>query len=101
MQQALHQAGFTVDLAHDYIHLENLWQQHRHEIVLLEVAYPHSVDPAVHTALRLKQQDSRQFIAYLADPSLSNSGLAGDAVFPRDARHLPEALRQHLEALPR
>lgn len=101
MKQSLHEAGFTVDLAYDYIHLESLWQQHHHEIVLIEVAYHHSIEPAVHTALRLKQQDASQFVGYLADAVLANSGLTGDAVFPRDARHLPEALRHHLPALPR
>lgn len=100
MHQALHQAGFTVDLAYDYIHLENLWQQRHHEVVLVEVAYPHSVEPAIHTAQRIKQQDGRQFIAYLADAALHNE-LTGDAIFFRDARSLPGALRECLEASPR
>jgi hypothetical protein len=92
--QALLQAGFAVDLATGYEQIEELWKAQRHDVVLIEVSYAMSVDRAVQLALRLKQQDARQFVGYLADPILHTSGLAGDALFPRDSRRLPEALRQ-------
>jgi hypothetical protein len=92
--RALVNAGFDVDLASGYEHVEELWQQHRHDVVLIEVSYAVSVDSAVQLALRLKQRDSRQFVGYLADPILHTSGLAGDALFPRDSRRLPDALRR-------
>ena len=94
VHRALVSAGFEVDLACGYDHVEELWRQQRHDVVLIEVAYAVSVDRAVDLALRLKQQDSRQFVGYLADPILHSSGLAGDALFPRDSRRLPEALRR-------
>ncbi len=99
-KEALIQAGFHVDVASGYDHAEQLWNQERHDVVLIEVSYAISVDPAVQLAMRLKQQDRRQFVGYLADPILHTSGLAGDALFPRDARRLPEALRRHLQTSP-
>jgi hypothetical protein len=92
--EALAKAGFSVDLASGYDNLEELWQKQRHDVVLLEVSYAVSVDRAVELALRLKRQDSRQFVGYLADPILQTSGLAGDALFPRDCKRLADALRR-------
>jgi hypothetical protein len=87
--------GFRVHFAPGYAQIEPLWQQHRHDVVLLEVSNPQSVETAVDIALRLKRRDARQFVGYLADPVLHTSGLAGDAIFPRSPHHLPQALRDH------
>lgn len=96
LRNSLLKAGFYVDLASDYRHLEMLWQQLRHEVVLLEVTYPDSIESATEAALRIKGQDTQQFIGYLADAGLQMSGLTGDAIFSRDARKLPNALREAL-----
>jgi CheY-like chemotaxis protein len=96
LRNALLRAGFYVDLASDYDHLELLWQQLRYDFVLLEVTQPTSIEPATEAALSIKRQDTRQFIGYLADAGLQMSGLTGDAIFSRDARKLPGALRQVL-----
>ncbi len=96
-QEALVQAGFRVDVASGYEQAEQLWNRDRHDVVLIEVSYAISVDPAVQLALRLKRQDRRQFVGYLADPILHTSGLAGDALFSRDSRRLAAALRRHLQ----
>lgn len=95
LHQALAQAGFRVQLAAGYQELEDLWQQQRHPMILLEVSGPQAVEPAIHTALRLKYQDPRQFVGYIADPVLHTSGLAGDAIFPRTSDKLARALRRH------
>lgn len=92
-------AGFDVDTANDYIDLETLWRQSRHEIVLLEVSHPHSVESAIESALRIKRQYAQQFIAYLADATLHMSGLAGDAILSRDANQLPHELRQAISEM--
>ncbi len=97
VQEALIQAGFLVDVARGYEQAEQLWNRDRHDVVLIEVSYAISVDPAVQLALRLKRQDRRQFVGYLADPILHTSGLAGDALFSRDSRRLAAALRRHLQ----
>ncbi|MGH9586216.1 MAG: hypothetical protein ACRD3F_04655 [Acidobacteriaceae bacterium] len=99
LQQALSQAGFRVELAAGYHELEDLWEQQRHSMVLLEVSGPQAVEAAIHTALRLKYQDPRQFVGYIADPLLQTSGLAGDAIFPRGSDKLTRALRRHLTQL--
>jgi CheY-like chemotaxis protein len=91
----LQQEGFRVHFAPGYAEIEPLWQQHQHEVVLLEVSSLHSVESAVDIALRLKRRDANQFVGYLADPLLHTSGLAGDAIFPRATRHLPQALRDY------
>lgn len=96
LRNALLRAGFNVDLASDYTHLEMLWGQLRHDVVLLEVSYPASIEPATEAALRIKRQDAQQFIGYLADTSLQMNGLTGDAIFSRDAHKLPRALRAAL-----
>jgi hypothetical protein len=94
VQLALSQAGIQAEIASGYNQIENLWQRHRHEIVLVEVSTSHSVEAAVSIATRIKRHDARQFVGYLADPILRNHGLTGDGVFPRDSRHLPAALRE-------
>jgi len=95
LRQALAGEGFCVELAAGYHELEDLWQQHRHPMVLLEVSGPQAVEPAVHTALRLKYQDPQQFVGYIADPVLQASGLAGDGIFPRASDKLTRALKRH------
>ena len=64
-------------------------------MVLLEVTGEHAVEAAVAAALRVKRANASQFVGYLADASLETSGLAGDAVFPRSAARVEEALRRH------
>lgn len=100
VSNALLKAGFKVDTANDYIDLETLWRQSRHEVVLLEVSHPNSVEPAVASALRIKRQHAQQFIAYLADADLHMSGLAGDAIFSRNTKQLPQALREAISERP-
>lgn len=95
LHDALVDQGFPVQLAPGYLELENLWQQQRHPMVLLEVSGPQAVEAAVRTALRLKYQDRQQFVGYIADPTLQTSGLAGDAIFPRGSYRLTRALRRH------
>lgn len=95
LHQALAEEGFRVQFAVGYPELEDLWQQYRHPMVLLEVSGAHAVEPAVHTALRLKYQDPQQFVGYIADPVLQTSGLAGDAIFPRASDKLARALKKH------
>jgi CheY-like chemotaxis protein len=98
VSNALLKAGFNVETANDYTHLETLWRQSRHDVVLLEISRPDSVESATRLALRIKQQDPQQFIGYLADVSLQMSGLTGDAILSRDTAKLPQALRAALEA---
>lgn len=100
LRNSLLRAGFYVDLASDYRHLEMLWQQLHHDVVLLEVTYPDSVESATEAALRIKSQDAQQFIGYLADAALQVCGLTGDAIFSRDAQRLPRALREVLDEQP-
>lgn len=92
LRNALLKAGFHVETANDYNHLETLWQQLRHDIVLLEVSHPDSVESATESALRIKREDAQQFVAYLADANLRMSGLTGDAILSRDTARLPQAL---------
>ena len=100
IRNALLKAGFHVETANDYNHLETLWQQVRHDIVLFEVSHPDSVEPATESALRIKRQNAQQFIAYLADGDLRMSGLTGDAILSRDTNRLPQALREALDEKP-
>lgn len=95
LHHALVNHGFRVRFASSYDELESLWQQQRHPVVLLEVSSEDGVEAAVDTAMQLKRNDPGQFVAYLADPPLRSSGLAGDAIFPRAADQLANALRQH------
>lgn len=87
-------AGFRVDMAEGYEHLEEFWQQGRHEIVLLEISRRESLNRAIDLGIRLKQRDARQFIGYLADPAAHGSGLEGAIIFPRDSHRLPSELRR-------
>lgn len=95
LQRKLLEEGFAVQLAAGYHALEVLWQEYRHPVILLEVSNAHSVDAAVNAAMAIKRHDSSQFVGYLADPILRTSGLAGDAIFPRNLHRLPAALRMH------
>ena len=95
LRRKLNDEGFAVHLAPGYQALEIIWQQHRHPVILLDVANVQSVDAAVEAAITIKRRDSAQFVGYLADPILRTSGLAGDAIFPRNLHQLPEALRTH------
>jgi hypothetical protein len=95
--RSLEQEGLSVHLAPGYRELEPLSQEHGAAIVLLEVSHEQSVEAAVDLALRVKRRNSRRFVGYLADPILYTSGLAGDAIFPRDARQLSEALRDYFK----
>lgn len=99
LRNALLRAGFKVDVASDYSHLDLLWQELHPEIVLIEVSDIGAVEAATQAALRIKHCDSQQFVAYLADAQLQMSGLTGDAIFPRDAARLPRILRETLEVL--
>jgi len=95
LQRALRQQRFAVVLAPEYRDLESLAQSHHNAIVLLEVSRHQSVEAAVETAMRIKRSNASRFVGYLADRLLHNSGLAGDGIFPRNAQHLTEALRNH------
>lgn len=95
LHRALRDEGFDVQFAAPYHELEPMWRELRPPMVLLEVSGPHSVEAAVHAALRLKRLDPLQFIGYVADPALHTSGLAGDAIFPRTSDQLADALRRH------
>jgi len=97
VSNALLKAGFNVETANDYTHLETLWQQLRHDIILFEVSHPDSVESATESALRIKRQNAQQFIAYLADGNLQMSGLTGDAILSRDTNRLAHALREALD----
>ena len=96
LHQALREAGFHVDFAGDYAHLDTHLHRRPFDMVLLEVTGAHAVEPAVATALRVKRANAEQFVGYLADSTLDSSGLAGDGIFPRSAGKLPEALRSFL-----
>ncbi len=96
MYRALEQRGFKVEYAGDYGQVDALLAQRGYDVVLLEVTGEHAVEPAVEAALRVKRRNTEQFVGYLADASLETSGLAGDAVFPRNAARLPADLRRYL-----
>jgi hypothetical protein len=93
MRTLIENAGFPVRMADGYSSVELLLSRYSHEVVLLDVSTAEAVEAAVRTALQLKRLNSGQFVGYLADPILSASGLAGDAVFPRSPGKLPGALR--------
>lgn len=96
MHRALEEHGFTVQYAGPYAQVDSLLNQRQFDVVLLEVTGEQAVEPAVAAALRVKRGNARQFVGYLADAALDNSGLAGDAVFPRNAARLPEVLRRYM-----
>ncbi|HUB18109.1 MAG TPA: hypothetical protein VL990_05705 [Acidobacteriaceae bacterium] len=96
MHRALEEHGLAVEYAGEYARVDLLLRQRQFDVVLLEVTGEHAVEPAVAAALRVKRGNARQFVGYLADPSLGTAGLAGDAVFPRNASRVPEALRRFM-----
>jgi PleD family two-component response regulator len=98
VRKALEDAGFRVQFAGDYSRLEDAMDENRYDLILLEVSSEHAVEPAVEAALRVKRADAAQFVGYLADASLSTSGLGGDGIFPRTASKLPGVLRSRLAA---
>ena len=91
-------AGFRVSFAGGYARLESELDGRRFDVILLEVTGAHAVEAAVQAALRVKRAHAAQFVGYLADASLSTSGLGGDGIFPRNAGKLPAALRSCLSA---
>jgi DNA-binding NtrC family response regulator len=97
MHRALLEQGLAVEFAGTYAQLEGLLNERSYDMVLLEVTGQHAVEPAVAAALRVKRANASQFVGYLADASLETSGLAGDAVFPRSAARVEEALRRFNE----
>lgn len=94
MHWTLQGEGFETRFAGDYSQLDGVLTSQSFDVVLLEVTGPHAVEAAVATALRVKRARRGQFVGYLADPALDVSGLAGDAIFPRNALQLPDALRK-------
>jgi PleD family two-component response regulator len=96
MHRALLQVGFSIEYAGDYSQLDARLNLQKYDLVLLEVTGEHAVEPAVEAALRVKRSDAQQFVGYLADASLETSGLAGDAVLPRSAAKLPDALLRYI-----
>ena len=97
---ALREQSFAVEFAPGYREIESLAAVHDKAIVLLEVSVHESVEAAVEVAMRIKRTNARRFVGYLADHTLHNSGLAGDAIFPRTPIHLMDALRTRF-AIPR
>jgi len=93
MRRLLERAGFQVEYAGDYSRLDRALQAQDFDAILLEVTGEHAVEAAVAAALRVKRTNARQFVGYLADPTLHSSGLAGDGIFPRSAARLSSALR--------
>lgn len=94
MQQLLKEDGFSIDYAGSYSGIDTHLGSKDFDLVLLEVTSEHAVEPAVDAALRVKRANAGQFVGYLADADLETSGLAGDAIFPRNAERLRAALRQ-------
>lgn len=96
IHQLLKEEGFAIDFVGDYSRIDPRLHGKDFDWVLLEVTGEHAVESAVDTALRLKRANAAQFVGYVADANLETSGLAGDAVFPRNARKLRESLRRFL-----
>ncbi|HZD47792.1 MAG TPA: hypothetical protein VE178_03530 [Silvibacterium sp.] len=96
---ALRAQSLPVELAPGYSDVESLADENSNAIVLLEVSRHQSVEAAVEIALRIKRTNANRFVGYLADRVLHNSGLAGDAIFPRNAQHLLLALRNHFRRI--
>jgi PleD family two-component response regulator len=94
MYRALQEQGMAVEFAGDYSQVDMLLRANSYDVVLLEVTSEHAVEPAVAAALRVKRSNAGQFVGYLADASLEASGLAGDAVYPRNPARVEEALRE-------
>ena len=96
IHQLLKEDGFAIDYAGSYSEIEDHIKGREFDVVLLEVTGEHAVEPAVDAALRVKRANAGQFVGYLADADLETSGLAGDAVFPRNTEKLRHALRRLL-----
>jgi hypothetical protein len=96
---ALQEERFAVAFAPGYTEIESLAEAHQKAIVLLEVSRHESVEAAVGLALRIKRVNASRFVGYLADRILHNSGLAGDAIFPRNPQYLTEALCSYFQKL--
>ncbi|MGA7523723.1 MAG: response regulator [Acidobacteriaceae bacterium] len=96
IHQLLKEEGFAIDYVGDYSRIDPEIHAKEFDVVLLDVTGEHAVELAVETALRLKRANASQFVGYVADANLEASGLAGDAVFPRNAARLREALRRLL-----
>lgn len=94
IHQLLREDGFAIAYAGGYDGVDDQLEGRDFDVVLLEVTGEHAVESAVDTALRVKRANARQFVGYLADADLETSGLAGDAVFPRNAEKLRQALRR-------
>jgi PleD family two-component response regulator len=94
IHQLLKEDGFAIDFVGDYSRVDPKIHGKDFDVVLLEVTSEHAVESAVETALRLKRANAAQFVGYVADADLENSGLAGDAVLPRSAEKLRQALRK-------
>ena len=98
IQQTLAGEGFLIQYVGHYNQLDSSLKSERFDMVLLEVTGEHAVESAVDTALRVKRANPGQFVGYLADAALDASGLAGDAVFPRNLVRLASTLRTFLAA---
>jgi PleD family two-component response regulator len=96
MHRALQKQKFAIEYAGDDSQLDARLSGQKYDVVLLEVTGEHAVEPAVEAALRVKRADAQQFVGYLADAGLETNGLAGDAVLPRSAAKLPDALRRFM-----
>lgn len=96
MHRLLREDGFAIDYAGSYSGLETHLREKDFDVVLLEVTGEPAVESAVHAALQVKRANAGQFVGYLADADLETSGLAGDAIFPRNAEKLRTALRRFL-----
>ena len=96
IHQLLKEDGFAIDYAGSYSEIEDHIKEREFDVVLLEVTGEHAVESAVDAALRVKRANAGQFVGYLADADLETSGLAGDAVFPRNTEKLRQALRRLL-----
>ncbi|HEX3660078.1 MAG TPA: response regulator [Acidobacteriaceae bacterium] len=94
MHQLLREDGFAIDYAGSYSGIDDHLRGKAFDLILLEVTGEHAVEPAVDAALRVKRANAGQFVGYLADADLETSGLAGDAIFPRNAEKLRQALRR-------
>jgi DNA-binding NtrC family response regulator len=96
IHQLLKEEGFAIDYVGHYSCIDPEIHGKEFDVVLLEVTSEHAVESAVETALRLKRANAAQFVGYVADADLETSGLAGDAVLPRNSVRLREALHRLL-----
>jgi PleD family two-component response regulator len=96
LHRALLEQGFAIEYAGDYSQVDAQLIARKYDVVLLEVTGEHAVEPAVAAALRVKRANAGQFVGYLADATLETSGLAGDAILPRNAAKLREELSRFM-----